>query len=89
MEEKAPDAFHGVERHGALAIASLVILPPEVTLPSSQASSRRLVMARDACSGPGSGGPAAARQWRLGIDHPLRLLHGREELVPGWWRVQR
>src|SRR5882672_11241447 len=26
-------------------------------------------------------------QRRLGVDHPLRLLHGREELAPGWWRT--
>src|SRR6266581_437168 len=26
-------------------------------------------------------------QWRLGIDHPLRLLQGREELAPGRGRL--
>jgi len=88
MQEQAPEEFNRVERHEALAIPSLVILPPEGPLaigtgqepPIRNGYAMRVAgqVAEDSLR-PG--------QWRLGIDHPLRLLQGREELAPGWGRL--
>jgi hypothetical protein len=88
MQKKAPDEFDRVERHEALAIAALIILPPEGHLaigtgeepPIGNGHAMRVAgqVAEDSLR-PG-------QRW-FGIDDPLRLLQGREELVPGRGRV--
>jgi hypothetical protein len=88
MQEKAPKKFDRVERHEALAIASLVILPPERHLtiitseepPIGDGHPMRV-------AGQVAQNPLWSGQWRLGIDHPLRLLQGPQELGPLCGRV--
>ena len=84
MQEKATNEFDGVEGHRPLPVATVVILPPKRHLailtgeepPIGDGHAMRVArqVAEDALR-PG--------QRRLGIDHPLRLLHGVQELVPG------
>ena len=84
MQEQAPEEFDRVERHEALAITSLVILPPEghpaigtgkePPIGNGHAMGVAGQVAEDSLR-PGQG-------W-FGIDDPLRLLQGREEVAPG------
>ena len=84
MQEKASNEFDRVECHEALTIAALVILPPERHLAIVTGEEAPI---RDGHTMRVAGQVAEHQrrpgQRRLGIDHPLRLLHGREELAPG------
>src|SRR5918911_4558811 len=86
MKEKPSEKFDGLQRHGALPIPPLVVFPPK----------RHLAVATGQQPPIGDGHPMGVAgevaehllrpsQWRLGVDHPLRLLQGREELAPGRW----
>jgi len=88
MQEKAPEEFNRVERHEALAITSLVILPPEGHLAIGTGKEPPIRNGHAMCvAGQGAEDALRPGQWRLGIDHPLRLLQGREEVAPGRGRL--
>jgi hypothetical protein len=82
MQEKAPNAFDGVKRHEVLTIASLVILPPERHLAIVTGEEPSM---RDGHPMRGAGqvaqDPLRPGQRRLGVDHPLRLLQGRQSVT--------
>src|ERR671924_1445922 len=86
MEEKPSEKFDGLQRHGALPLPPLVVFPPK----------RHLAVATRQQPPIGDGDPMGVAsevaehllwpgQRRLGVDHPLRLLQGRQELAPGRW----
>src|SRR5262249_12953761 len=83
VQEKTPNEFDGVKHHEALAIAALVILPPERHLAILTGEeppigdSHAMGIARQVAQDPLWPG-----QRRLGVDHPLYLLQGRENLAP-------
>src|SRR4029453_2504180 len=76
--------FDRVEGHEALTIASLVILPPKrhLTIVTGEAPPIRGGHPMRV-AGQVAENPLWSGQRRLGVDHPLRLLHSREQLVPG------
>src|SRR4030095_8201735 len=84
MQKKAPDEFDRVERHEALAIAALIILPPEGH-PAIGTGEEPPI--RDGhpmrVAGQVAQDPLRPGQRWLGVDYPLHLLQGREQLAPG------
>jgi hypothetical protein len=84
MQEKAQNEFDRIERHEALAIAALVILPPECHLAIVTGEEPPIRDGHPMCvAGQVAQNPLWPRQRRLGVDHPLRLLQGHEKLAPG------
>jgi hypothetical protein len=75
MQQKAPEEFDRVERHEALTITALVILPPEGHL--AIGTGKKPPIGDGHAVGIASQvaeDPLWSRQRWLGIDHPLRLL---------------
>jgi hypothetical protein len=90
MQEKPPKEFDGVECHGALPIAALVVFPSKRDM--------AICAGQQAPIGDGHTMRVArqvveyrlgACEWRLGVDHPLGLGQRRKPLAPGLGYCQR
>ena len=83
MQKKAPDEFDRVERHEALAIAALIILPPEGHLAILTGEEPPI---RDGHPMRVAGQVTQAQLWPgqrgLRVDHPFHLLQAHQELAP-------
>ena len=86
MEEKPSEACDGVQRHRALPIPPLRVLPSERHLPIG-AGEQPPMGDRYPMGVTCQGAEDLVRpgQWGLGVDHPLHALHGQKALVPDRW----
>ena len=83
-QEKPPEELDGVQGHRTWPIAALGLLPSArhlAVVPGQQPPLGDGEPMRGA--GQGAAPPRRPGPRRLGLDHPRRLLHGREALAPG------